>query len=218
MRLAYRVTGDPKAPPMVLLHALGEDGTNWDGVTTAFAGSRRVYAPDLRGHGRSGWPGTYSFELMRDDVLGLLDVLDLDRVSLVGHSMGGAVAYLVAEAHPELVDRLVIEDAPPPRPRVRPLPERPEGPLSFDWTVVRAINEQLADPDPAWWDRAAEITAPTLIVAGGPDSHIPQDQLADMARRIPDCRLVTIRAGHQVHTARPAEFVNEVAAFLGSLP
>ncbi|MGH3344165.1 MAG: alpha/beta fold hydrolase [Carbonactinosporaceae bacterium] len=94
------------------------------------------------------------------------------------------------------------------------MPERPAGPLPFDWGVVVAVNEQLRDPAPAWWERAAEITAPTLIIAGGPDSHIPQDQLADVANRIPDCQLVTIPAGHEVHATRPAEFLTEVGRFL----
>lgn len=56
VRLAFRVSGPPGAQPLVLLHALGEDATDWDGVAPALAASRRVYALDLRGHGRSDWP------------------------------------------------------------------------------------------------------------------------------------------------------------------
>src|ERR1035438_7493297 len=73
--------------------------TSWAAVAAQFAKRFRVYALDLRGHGDSDWPGIYSFELIRDDVLGVLDQLGLDRVTLVGHSMGGTVAYLVAMAH-----------------------------------------------------------------------------------------------------------------------
>ena len=53
---------------------------------------------------------------MRDDVVALLDRLGFDRVSLVGHSLGGAVALLVAQEHPYRVDRHVLEDAPPRAP------------------------------------------------------------------------------------------------------
>lgn len=58
VRLAYQMSGPPGAPPLVLLHALGEDATDWEAVVPALARSRRVYALDLRGHGRSDWPGT----------------------------------------------------------------------------------------------------------------------------------------------------------------
>jgi 3-oxoadipate enol-lactonase len=215
VRLACRVSGAADAPPMVLLHALGEEASTWETVTASFATSFQVFAPDLRGHGDSDRPGTYSFEEMRDDVLGLLDQLGLDRITLVGHSMGGTIAYLIAEEHPERIERLILEDTPPPYPRDRAIPERPEGPLPFDWAVVPVIVGQVNRPDPAWWARLPGITAPTLIIAGGPDSHIPQDKIAEAAARVPDCAMVTIPVGHGVHEARPAEFVAAVTDFLG---
>jgi pimeloyl-ACP methyl ester carboxylesterase/GNAT superfamily N-acetyltransferase len=216
VRLAYQVDGPPQAPPVLLLHALGEDATTWREVSAVLATDRRVYALDLRGHGASDRPGEYSLELMRDDVLGVLDALGLPPVSLVGHSMGAVVAYLVAQRRPAAVDQLVLEDPLPPLPAdpPRPLPERPAGRLGFDWAVVPAINPQRNHPDPAWWDGLAAITARTLIVAGGPDSHLPQDHIAKMAAIIPDCAMVTVPAGHQVHTAEPARFISEVSAFL----
>ena len=74
--------------------------------------------------------------------------------------------------------------------------------------------EQLKNPDPAWWDRLTDIAAPTLIVGGGPTSHIPQDKLAEAASRIPNCELVTIPVGHGVHRVRPAEFTTEILDFI----
>ncbi|MFI6444473.1 alpha/beta fold hydrolase [Kitasatospora sp. NPDC050543] len=214
VRLAYRSYGDPAAPPLVLLHALGESGADWAEVAPALARHRRVLAPDLRGHGRSDWPGAYSLELMRDDVLAFLDALGLAGVELVGHSMGGVVAYLLAQAQPERVVRLVLEDVPPPFPRERSVTGEPAEPVAFDWAVVAALKAQLDEPDPSWRARLGGITAPTLMVAGGPASHVPQDRIAEMARRIPDCRSVTIPAGHLVHAARPAEFIRAVEHFL----
>jgi 3-oxoadipate enol-lactonase len=121
IRLAYQVSGPPDASPLVLLHALGEDATGWDAVAPVLAQSRRVYALDLRGHGRSSWPGDYSLELMQADVLHFLDELGHGRVDLVGHSMGGIVAYLLASGYPQRLARLVLEDvrvpgSRPPRP------------------------------------------------------------------------------------------------------
>jgi pimeloyl-ACP methyl ester carboxylesterase len=145
---------------------------------------------------------------MADDVLHLLDHLGLSQVSLLGHSMGGSVAYMIAEQRPDRVTRLIVEDAPPPFARDRPVPDRPEGQLDFDWAVVPAIVGEVNRGNPTMWDRLPSITAPTLLIGGGPDSHIPQDKLRAVTERIPDCTMVTIPVGHHVHAARPAEFVD----------
>lgn len=164
---------------------------------------------DLRGHGGSSPPGTYSLELMRSDVLRFLHALDLDDVCLIGHSLGGAVAYLVAAAEPKRVRLLVLEEPAPPLPARPPreVPPRPDGNLSFDWRVVEAITKQRNDPDPAWWNDLRHITARTLVIAGGPDSHLPQDQLAALADRIPDSSYLTIDVGHDVHSTHPEAFL-----------
>ena len=130
IELSVQEAGSAGGRPLVLLHALGESAADWDGVVPALMPGRRALAVDLRGHGASDRPGNYSLELMRDDVLGLLDALRLASVDLVGHSLGGLVALLVAEAAPSRVDRLVLEDVPAPLPRVGPALERPPGDLA----------------------------------------------------------------------------------------
>ncbi|WP_030234782.1 alpha/beta fold hydrolase [Streptomyces sp. NRRL S-350] len=213
--LAYRASGRPDGPPLVLLHALGERACDWDPVLPELAPGHRVYALDLRGHGDSGRPGRYGLEEMRDDVLAFLDALGLDRVDLVGHSMGGAVAYLLAQAAPQRIGRLVLEEIPALYPRpASVVPDDPDESIHFDWAMVRAVKAQLDSPDPAWRDGLARITARTLAVAGGAASPVPQERIAELARLIPDCRLVTVEAGHLVHGARPGEFVAAVAPFL----
>lgn len=214
IRMSYEVTGDPSAPPMVLLHALGERASDWAPVTPAFAERYHVYALDLRGHGDTDWPGNYSFPLMRDDVVGLLDHLALRGVILIGHSMGAVVAYLVTIARPDLVTRLIIEDAPPPFPRDHPVRGKPSGPIDFDWPVVPAVINQVNQGDPETWDLLKTIAVPTLIVAGGPQSHIPHAQLQAAASRIPACTLITIPVGHHIHTGRPTEFQESVLTWL----
>jgi 3-oxoadipate enol-lactonase len=168
------------------------------------------------GTGDSDRPAEYSFELMCDDVLGVLDELGMEQVNLLGHSMGGTVAYLIAEKEPCRISRLIPEDTPPPFPMGRVVVERPDEPLPFDWAVVPAIIGQLNDPDPAWWDRLTEITAKTLFIGGGPDSHVPQDKIGEAAARVPDSTLQVIPVGHQVHDERPAEFTAAVLDFLRS--
>jgi len=228
IRLAYFTSGRADGPPLVLLHSLGEPSATWDEIAPELGLRYRLIAFDLRGHGDSDWPGEYSFELMRDDVLDALDQLGLEQVSIIGHSLGGTVASLVAEARPGLVRQLVLEDTAPPKPpvpltpaeqaeqaaRPRTMPSPPPEKLPVDWPLVVAIGGQLKDPDPAWWAGLPSITARTLIIAGGEDSHVPQDLLAEAAQLIPDATLVSIPAGHRVHTMRPAEFTAAVLEFL----
>ena len=216
IRLAYRRFGAPQSPPMVLLHGLGETSAGWDKIASVLAAHHAVFALDLRGHGGSDRTDTYSLSAMRDDVIGFLALLHLTPVTMMGHSMGAIIAYLVAEEWPNAISRLVLEDPLPPLPAdpPRPIPDRPAGPLEFDWAAVEALNPERNAPPRLWWDRLAEITAPTLVLGGGPASHIPQPDLAAFAERLPDARLRTIPAGHFIHRDQPEEFLAEVSAFL----
>lgn len=218
-RLAVRTWGDRSdGPPLLLLHGLGGDAADWEPVAGGLAEGRYVVAPDLRGHGDSSRAPAYSFELMRDDVIALIGVLDLAPTAVVGHSMGGTVAILVCEQAPELVGRLVLEDSPPPSGRQEidlPPDEAPE-PVPFDWPVVPAILRQCVDVDPRWWDDVGRLAIPTLVVAGGPASHVDQDELVELVGRLPDATLVTVEAGHHVHSAEPAAFLQVVRPFLAT--
>ncbi len=219
LKLAYRVAGDPAASPMLLLHALGVDERDWHTVLPQLAQTHRVYALDLRGHGASDFPGQYSFELMRDDVIGFLDAVEVGRCVLIGHSMGGTVSFLVAEESPDRLTHLILEDTPPPKAGAskRPHRVRPDLPLPYDFRVVNTLIDQLNDPDPAWWDRANTVDIPTLIVGGGPTSHVPQQLLRELVDRMPNATMLTIDSGHAVHAGRPDEFVAAVRKFLGQV-
>lgn len=107
------------------LHALGEQSSDWAPVAQALASSWRVYTPDLRGHGASDWAGPYTIEQLARDLAALLDALDLGKVALGGHSVGGPPAYLYAARHLGRVTHLVLEDPAPPWPQpTGPRPSR----------------------------------------------------------------------------------------------
>ncbi|MYY12297.1 alpha/beta fold hydrolase [Streptomyces sp. SID4919] len=216
--LTCRTWGDPAAPPVLLLHCRGADGGDWAEVATALAVRHRVLAPDLPGHGRSEWSGGYTYEAMRDDVGALLDALGIGRTAVIGHSLGGAVAYLLAQRGPGRVSRLVLEDVPAPIPLDPPRPpaERPDEELPYDWEMILATDRQRNAPGAGWWDGMARITAPTLLIGGGPASFIPQDQILVLAGLVPDARVVTIDGGHLVHRERPGDFLAVVEPFLAS--
>jgi pimeloyl-ACP methyl ester carboxylesterase len=80
--------------------------------------------------------------------------------------------------------------------------------------MVVAVRRQIDVPDPRWLEQLSEITAGTLVVAGGPGSHVSQDGVAELADRIPDGQMVTIPVGPLIHRAAPEAFAEAVVAFL----
>ncbi|XAS77231.1 alpha/beta hydrolase [Dermatophilaceae bacterium Sec6.4] len=202
--------------PLVLLPATAETAEDWDLVASTLCRSRAVYAVNLRGHGPSDWPGTYSIGLMADDVTHLLDWgLTGGAVDLVGHSLGGLVACQVAAARPELVRRLVLEDVGLLHPRSADPPPKPAGVLLFDWGVVEQVRPEIDNFDPGWADVIAAIPTPSLVVAGGHRSPIPQERIDDLVRLLPNGQMVTIDAGHLVHATQPDAFIHHLVTFLG---
>lgn len=217
VELAYALHGDPSSPAVVLLHGMGSlsSRVSWDAVVPDFARDHFVMVPDLRGHGRSPRPGRYTMAEMADDVAALLDSLEVAGALVIGHSMGGVVAMMLAVRRPDLVGALVIEDAPPPLPpeyRVDPPipPAEQADPTDYNASVRPLVLRELTAPPPAWSAHVGTIVAPTLVIGGGPTSEIDQDALRGLAARIPGSRWVTIDAGHNIHPNRPQEFVAAV--------
>jgi pimeloyl-ACP methyl ester carboxylesterase len=204
----------PIGPAVVLLPGTGATAEDWDVIAARLCDERTVFAVDLRGHGQSDWPGKYSIQLFADDVSSALQHLGGEPVDLVGHSLGGLVACKVASSRPTRVRRLVLEDVGVPHPRPLATPARPEGDLPFDWAVVEQVRPEIDDPDPLWGDIVSGIRAPTLVIAGGSGSFVPQQHVAELAGRLPHGQLVTIEAGHLVHTNRPAEYVQQLRSFI----
>ncbi|MFD1173258.1 alpha/beta fold hydrolase [Oceanobacillus picturae] len=213
----YHESGDPSSPPLVALHALGKSAESWDQVAAELKGKYRVLALDQRGHGGSARTDSYSFELMCDDLLHFANAMNLERFTLIGHSMGGTVSYLFSEAFPSRVERLIVEDTPPPFPdKPIEIPTKPSDSLPFDWLVVPSILQQLNEPNPEWWARLTDIIMPTLIIGGG-SSHIPQNKLQEVSELIPTCEFVTIEdAGHFVHDENLPAYLAAVKSFLNS--
>jgi pimeloyl-ACP methyl ester carboxylesterase len=148
----------------------------------------------------------------------VLDALGLVQVVLVGHSLGGAVAFELASRRPDLVSALVAEDVSPSLGRPsRPVPDRPQVDLPFDWAAVVAIRAEADRGDPAQWSALSRLAVPTLIVAGGPTSTLEQSTLAQAAELIPSGSIVTLDAGHYVHRERPDEFCDAVLGWLDDI-
>jgi len=116
IRLHYAVWGDGAKPPLLLIHGGQDHCRNWDFVASRLIDSYTLYAPDLRGHGDSGWAigGMYSLPEFVYDTSVLADSLPRPLV-VVGHSLGGAIALQYAGTFPDAVSRVIaIEGWGPP--------------------------------------------------------------------------------------------------------
>lgn len=129
----YRTGGDK--PQIVLLHGILAGGLAWLRVAQALEHDYDLIMVDARGHGRSESAAAgFSPKLLAEDVAAFIQTLELDQPILLGHSMGGVTATLVAAAHPDLVRALMIEDA--------------------AWGDSLGIAPQMAESEPyrAWFD------------------------------------------------------------------
>lgn len=110
--VAWDYAGGP--PATLLLHGIGNYGRVWDFVADAVAGRLRLIAPDARGHGDSAAPATgYDSADFVADTTAILDALAIDRVLVVGHSMGGAHGFAFVQANSERCSGFVIIDIGP---------------------------------------------------------------------------------------------------------
>jgi len=114
LRLAARIWGDPALPPLLALHGWLDNAGSFARLAPRLARQRQVIALDLPGHGRSGHlpeGAHYHFVDYVDTLLAAADTLGLARFDLLGHSLGGAIASLVAVAAPGRVVRLALIEA-----------------------------------------------------------------------------------------------------------
>ena len=106
-RRAFRIAGS--GPAVLLIHGVGDNSTTWTSVHAKLAQRFTVIAPDLLGHGESDKPrADYSLAAFANGMRDLLAALGIDRVTLVGHSLGGGIAAQFAYQYPHMVDRIVL--------------------------------------------------------------------------------------------------------------
>jgi len=140
LRLHYVDWGNPDKPLLLLVHGGRDHARSWDWVARALRRDFHVIAPDLRGHGDSAWAigSSYALTDFVLDVAQLLEAVDAYPVTIVGHSLGGAVSLLYSGTFPERVGRLVaIEGLGPPPAVLRELVGVP------GWRRVREWVERM---------------------------------------------------------------------------
>jgi pimeloyl-ACP methyl ester carboxylesterase len=101
-----------KGPALLLIHGIGDSSDTWQPVLDELGRHHTVVAPDLLGHGRSEKPrADYSVAAYANGMRDLLSVLEIDRATVIGHSLGGGVAAQFAYQFPERCERLVLVDS-----------------------------------------------------------------------------------------------------------
>jgi pimeloyl-ACP methyl ester carboxylesterase len=178
-----------EGPLVVLLHGFPEFWWSWRHQLPALAAAGfEAVAPDLRGYGLSDRPAqvsAYALSRLAADVVGLVRACGATRATIVGHDWGGAVAWRVAERHPEVVERLVIVNSPHPVALLRGL-RRPDQLVRSSYMLLFQLpvlpERLLAARDHALLRAALRATRATPPSAAELDPYVAAAARADELR------------------------------------
>lgn len=237
------LTGSRKWPErqkgLVLIHGAGSSGLVWFGQKKALGAKRWCCCLDLPGHGRSGGRPLARLEDYVPCLIDLIKALKLGQVSLIGHSMGGAVALKAALTAPELVDRVAVICSGARLPVADRIMETATSDPSIiksllypaanpDRITDRRIKALLATIDPEIMaadlaacrrldltDRIAQLARPLLVLAGANDRLLAPEIPRQLADSVPDAKYQTIAdAGHLALLEQPQRVNSLLTAFL----
>jgi pimeloyl-ACP methyl ester carboxylesterase len=231
--------------PVLFVHSLAGTIGHWSDALERSRAHRRAIAFDLRGHGGSARlsdPAAFGMDSLARDVEAVVDATGLERVALVGHSLGGGVALSYAGAQPDRVERLLLLDpigdgTRIPQVQVQPFLDRLESDQYT--TTIESYWATISGPDPAVQERLLRDlrATPRETVLGGFRATIQFDPAAALARyRGPTLAVVTPAndapfslhrvgnlphrlvegTGHWIQLDRPQEFGGILARFLGN--
>jgi pimeloyl-ACP methyl ester carboxylesterase len=191
LKMYYEIHGDGE--PLVLVHGGVVGISMFGGNVDALAKSRKVIAVELQGHAHTpDIDRPLSFEALADDVVALVKHLGLQRVDVMGYSLGGGVALQVAIRHPEVVRKLVVVSAPCKRrgmyPEVLAAMDQmgpgtgqmmKQSPLSkmypnVDWETLFTKLGKLLSTEYDWSKEVTAVRAPTMLVFADADAVRPE--------------------------------------------
>jgi len=261
VKFAYRELGPRGGVPLVFLHHLTAVLDDWDPrVIDGIAAERHVITFDNRGVGASSGSVPHTIDEMAADAVTFIRALGHDQVDLLGFSLGGGVAQVIALEHPELVRKAILAGTGPaggggidevtkiavmayikaaltlrdPR-HFLFFPRTPEGKRAATDYMAR-LKERTEDRDKRISPRAmraqlkairaagvqaphdlGKIRQPVLVANGDHDVMVASEHSADMARRLPNAKLVIYpNSGHGGIFQYHRQFVPEVLGFLAS--
>ncbi len=158
-------------PPLLLLHGFPQTRALWADIAPQLAHEHRVICPDLRGYGQSGKPedvADYSFRVMAQDQLSLMQHLGFEQFAVAGHDRGARVTHRMALDAPETVSRVALMDIVPTHSLLSPL-RRDVAQAYYHWFF-------LAQPEPF----------PETMIGADPDAYYTSCLLGWGAARLED--------------------------------
>ena len=213
-----------RGEPLILLHGNGEDLTYFKNQIPVFAKYFKVYALDTRGHGRSPRAeGAFTIRRFAQDLYIFMCRHKINKAHILGFSDGANIAMYFALAHPEMVDKLILNggNAFPAGLKayfnlpcqigyrlLKPIPKKPPAIAHFTELLgLMALEPQLTA------EHLAHISAPTLVLAGTKDI-VKAEHTRLIAKSIPDSRLKILKGGHCLGTEVPQVYNETVLRFL----
>jgi pimeloyl-ACP methyl ester carboxylesterase len=236
--LYYEVHGPQSGPAVFLLHhGLGSTRAWKAQIPALVEAGCRVLVYDRWGYGRSDPRQELSIPTFEDDLAdlcSLVEALELQRFSLVGHSDGGTIGLYFAAANPGRLDRMIVIAAhvyvePKMETGIRAVRQAFENDQGFREGLRRVHGDKVEDVFNAWfegWHKPAnlswdmrpalgKITCPVLVVQGMQDEHATPQQALDTAAAIPDSELWLARgAAHMLPQELPDGFNRRMLEFL----
>jgi pimeloyl-ACP methyl ester carboxylesterase len=229
----YAIYNRGGGSPVLLIHGGTSNAETWGNQLPVLMRNHEVIVGESRGHGRSTRSEKpYSYHLMADDYVGLLDYLKINKVALVGWSDGAIIGLDIAMRHPERLTKLwaygantqvsglkdgfdkdpvFAEAAALQRQQYERLSPTPNDYDAFAAAIGQMWNTQ-PDYKPA---DLAKITTPTTIVDGQYDEAIKREHTEDIAHQISGARLLIMpNMSHWGHWQNPTLYNRELTAFL----
>ena len=221
--------------PVILLHGGLANSNYWGLLVRALAPHYRVIVVDSRGHGRSSRDARpYGYDLMADDVVGLMDYLKIDKAALVGWSDGAIIGLDIALRHPQRLSKLFAFAANSDPSAVKDVEHDPVfsafiarargeyetlSPTPKEYDAFLKQIEKMWEGEPHWTaDRLHGIEVPTWIVDADHDEAIKRDNTLFLADNIPGSGLlIQPQVSHFSFLQDPAQFNGDVLHFLQHL-
>ena len=210
--------------PLILLHGNGEDVSYFEHQMEPFARHFRVIAIDTRGHGQTArGEAPFTIRQFAEDLLGFMDLHGIEKAHVLGFSDGGNIAMVFALAHPERVEKLILDGANLDASGVK---RKIQIPIEIGYRMARMFAKKspearknaemlglmVNDPN-VKPEELAKIQNPTLVMAGDKDM-IKDKHTRLIAKSIPGAELAIIPGSHFIANQNPDAFNEAVLRFL----